>query len=355
MAPREKRITTKELARDLGVSRATIDRALHGRGRINEKTRARIEDRARELGYRPNLVARSLALTRPVRIVTLFPSHPASFFDEVREGIRSAADAFADHPFSVEVLHTDQHDLEQQRAIVGEINADACDGLVIAPAHGEALNTEIDRLADSGVLVICVNTDAPHSRRTTFIGQNFVRAGRLVAELLAKLAGGRGRILTLGGFPDVYAHTERLRGFVQEIVERYPGMTVVPGPDCFDDPDRAYGAVRNAVRTDEGDEPLAGVFAATGAGTYGVARALKEQRQRGDQKARFVGFDLFPEVEPYFEEEIIDAIVVQNPFRQGYDAIEQMHRYFIERRTDLPEMVYTGADLVLRNNNPRFP
>jgi LacI family transcriptional regulator len=383
MTLRNKRITTKELAQDLGVSRATIDRALHGRGRISHETRARIEQRARELGYRPNLVARSLALTRPVQIMALFPSHPASFFDKLHEGIRGAADAYADHPFSVEVRHTDQHDLEQQRAIVRGLDGATCDGLIIVPAHGDALNGEIDRLVDNGTHVICVNTDAPKSNRTTFIGQDFVRAGRLVAELLVKLTGDRARVLALGGFPDVYAHTERLRGFREELAQRYPLVTVERGPDCFDDPDRAYRAVRDffaagaatgtdaqaaaragattntgagagaGANTGVGIEPRTGVFAATGAGTHGVARALKEQRESGGEKAYFVGFDFFPEIQQFLMDEIVDAVVEQNAFRQGFDAVELMHRHFIERRRVHPETIHTKLDIILRNNIPR--
>lgn len=358
MAPRNKRVTTKELARDLGVSRATIDRALHGRGRISRETRSRIEQRARELGYRPNLVARSLALTRPIRIVALFPSHPASFFDKLHEGIRSAAEEYADHPFSVEVRHTDRHDLEQQREIVRGLDGTRCDGLIIVPAHGDALNGEIDRLVDNGVHVICVNTDAPGSRRTTFIGQDFVRAGRLVAELLVKLTGDQVRILTLGGFPDVYAHTERLRGFREELMERYPRVAIEEGPDCFDNPDLAYRAVRDfaADAADRG-RPLQGVFAATGAGTYGVARALQEMSESGAGKARFVGFDLFPEIHRFLEAGIVDAVVEQNGFRQGFDAVELMHRRFLEHRhtelrLDHPGLIHTELDIILRNNIP---
>ena len=92
MAAQKRRITTKEPAQDLGVSRATIDRALNGRGRINETTRARVARRAEELGYRPNLVARSLAMTTAVRVIAILPKQPVSFFQRVLEGIKDAAE-----------------------------------------------------------------------------------------------------------------------------------------------------------------------------------------------------------------------------------------------------------------------
>lgn len=54
-------VTTKDLARICNVSRTTITRALHGTGRINEETKQKILTTAKELGYEPDLMARSLA------------------------------------------------------------------------------------------------------------------------------------------------------------------------------------------------------------------------------------------------------------------------------------------------------
>ena len=57
-------VTTKDLARICGVSRATITRALYGTGSIREETRQRILDTAKELGYQPDLMARSLVMRK---------------------------------------------------------------------------------------------------------------------------------------------------------------------------------------------------------------------------------------------------------------------------------------------------
>lgn len=347
MAKDRRRITTRELAQDLGVSRATIDRALNGRGRINEETRARIARRARELGYRPNLVARSLAMTNPVRVVAVVPRQPISFFQRVLQGIHDAAEKYTDHPFTVEVRHTSKHDLAEQLEIIKRVRADNCHGLILVPAHAEALNSEIDRVVAEGVTVICVNSDAPRSRRTTFIGQDFIRAGRLAAELLAKLIHRRGTVLSLGGFPDIWAHTERTRGFVLEMEERFPEVEVLHGPFCDDDAQRAYVAACEAIAAAPPDCPINGIYIATGAGSWGVARALAEEPSR---KIHFVGFDVLPENVKYLHGGTIDALVEQEPYRQGFEAVDRMHRYLVERRTDHSEYILTGLGVILRNH-----
>jgi LacI family transcriptional regulator len=81
----------KEIAKLLGISIGTVDRALHGRPGISPKTRARVLKKAEELNYRPNVAARNLKLNRRLRIAVRLPRQITSFFDPLREGIRATA------------------------------------------------------------------------------------------------------------------------------------------------------------------------------------------------------------------------------------------------------------------------
>src|SRR5580693_4544800 len=89
-----KPIGIKEIAKRLGVSIGTVDRALHQRPGINPMTRAKVLKTAQTMGYRPNLAARFLKSRRQLQISVQLPSAIATFFDELREGIREAAAPF---------------------------------------------------------------------------------------------------------------------------------------------------------------------------------------------------------------------------------------------------------------------
>ena len=90
----------KEVAKELGLSIGTIDRALHNRGRINAATRDRVLKMLQEVGYRPNLAARSLKSPKPLRISIHLPARIASFYESIREGVCSEA---ARYEFAVEL------------------------------------------------------------------------------------------------------------------------------------------------------------------------------------------------------------------------------------------------------------
>lgn len=82
----------KEIAKALGISIGTVDRALHNRAGISPNTRAQVLKTADRLNYKPNVVARSLKLNRHLRVGVRLPREIAAFFDPLREGIRTAAE-----------------------------------------------------------------------------------------------------------------------------------------------------------------------------------------------------------------------------------------------------------------------
>src|SRR3974377_1898819 len=82
----------KEIAKALGVSIGTVDRALHGRAGINPMPRAKVLKMAQTMGYRPNLAARFLKSRRQLRISAQLPAEIAPFFDSLRAGIQQDAD-----------------------------------------------------------------------------------------------------------------------------------------------------------------------------------------------------------------------------------------------------------------------
>src|SRR4029453_13470229 len=85
----------KDIARALGISTGTVDRALHAKPGVNPATRARVLRMAAELGYRPNLAARYLQSRKQLRISVHLPREIALFWDSLRESIREAAAPFA--------------------------------------------------------------------------------------------------------------------------------------------------------------------------------------------------------------------------------------------------------------------
>src|SRR5690348_7601443 len=84
-------IGIKDIARELGISIGTVDRAIHSRGGINSITKERVLKMAQTRGYKPNLAARYLKSPRQIRVSVNLPLRIQSFFDAIRSGICDSA------------------------------------------------------------------------------------------------------------------------------------------------------------------------------------------------------------------------------------------------------------------------
>src|SRR5438876_6868263 len=88
-----RKIKLLDIAEALGISTGTVHRALHNHAGVNAATKARVQQMAKSLGYRPNLAARYLSSKRGFRISVNLLQGTTSFWDEVREGVAEEARA----------------------------------------------------------------------------------------------------------------------------------------------------------------------------------------------------------------------------------------------------------------------
>ena len=101
----------KDVAREAGVSVATVSRVFNDSGRVNEETRRRVRAVAERLRFWPNGVARSLIMNRTHAIGVLLPDLHGEFFSEVIRGVDESAQRNKYH-LLVSSSHNDRHEIE---------------------------------------------------------------------------------------------------------------------------------------------------------------------------------------------------------------------------------------------------
>ena len=99
METEEKKIyTIEDIARELGVSKTTVSRAISGKGRISQATRDRVRAFIKEHDYRPNVVAKGLAQRKTYNIALLMPKDYVAteflFFKDCMNGICEMASSY---------------------------------------------------------------------------------------------------------------------------------------------------------------------------------------------------------------------------------------------------------------------
>ena len=137
------RVGIKDIARALGVSIGTVDRALHDKPGINPATRARVLHTAKALGYRPNLAARHLKSGTRVVIAVHLPQEIAQFWDSLEAGIREASALF-EPTLHVEFFRYPRSG-EGDTSLFESALAGGVNGLIVAPGNPLALAPWIRR------------------------------------------------------------------------------------------------------------------------------------------------------------------------------------------------------------------
>jgi LacI family transcriptional regulator len=329
----------KDIARELGISTGTVDRALNGKPDVSPATRARVLDLAKKLGYTPNLAARFLQSRKQIRISVHLPHRIALFWDALREGIRSAAANFAP------TLHVDYKTYpslgEGDVPLIEQALADGTDGLIIAPGNPTALAPHLREAARRNIPVVCVVTDAPDSPRLLSVSADPFTVGAVAGELLGRFLPGGGQVGFFTGWLATQDHADKLRGFVSSLSAS--GHTVGPIVEAHEDEREGHRRTREALRAHPN---LKGIYISTANSMPVLRAAEREGRLAG---LTVVTTDLFPELADWIRAGKVAATVYQRPLTQGRVALEALYQH-LSHRTPLPPYQRVVPYLVMRSN-----
>jgi LacI family transcriptional regulator len=336
----------KDIARELGISIGTVDRALHERTGVSPKTKERVRQMAERLGYRPNLAAQALKLNRRIEIGVVLPKEISHFFDPLRAGIRAAADATVGVHINVvfhEYPRLGQGDAEMLESQLKE----RYDGIIFTPGNPRKLDPIIRRLTDHGTAMICVSSDAPGSGRIGLISAHAYTSGALAAELLSHKLSRKTHVATVTGELTTVDHAEKLRGFAATLAMFAPHLTLLPAVESHERPKEAY---RQTLALLRGEGRPQGLYIST-ANSVPVLQALEEEGLLG--KIQVVTTDLFQQLVPLIETGKILATLYQRPFTQGKVAFESLITYLLEDKKTSP-MIRLAPHIIFRSNLPLF-
>ena len=336
----------REIAEGLGISIGTVDRALHNRPGINEETRHRILQRAKALGYRPNLAARFLASQKQLRIGVNLPREIASFFDLVREGILEAVRSV--ETSDGKIVHRSYPGLgDGEEEALAEALADDLHGLIMVPGQPVILAPLLKKAAERGLPVVCVNTDAPEAEHLVTVCVDSLTTGSLVGELMGRFLAGKGRVMVVTGQLGTIDHAQKVAGFRGALSEMWPDLRIAAVVEAHDHEPEAYEKSRQ-VLTDTPD--IAGVYVST-VNSVPVLRAIEDLGLAG--RATVITSDLFPALAPLIESGRVAATMYQRPSIQGQLAFRALYKFLVDGVRPRPVM-RMAPHVVMKSNLKLF-
>jgi LacI family transcriptional regulator len=338
-----KKIGIHEIARIAQVSAGTVDRALNGRDRISETTRRRILKIADRLGYKPNLAARALSKGQAsIKIGVCIPREIHFYFDQLRDGILAEASRF--EPLGLEICYRPTERLgEKELERVTKVVHEDIQALILTPGNPERLIPLINEAEQQNIRVICVDTDASKSSRSTMVGVDSGVSGRLAAELMGRFLTPRSRVAIITGMLQTEDHCGKTEGFRDSFPRYCSNGEIIEVVEAHDDDEEAF---RKCSALLQKHHSLKGLYVNT-ANSLPVCRALHAQGLAG--KIRLITTDLFPGMFPFFEDSTIFASIHGRPFAQGQISLRLAVDHLVHRHP-LPPSFYLAPQIVMRSS-----
>jgi len=276
------RVTIREVAREAGVSVATVSRVLNGSGQASPATREKIREVAERLRYAPNEAARSLIRSSTRTLGVLLPDLHGEFFSELMRGIDQRARQDGFH-LLISNFHADAREMEATlRAMRGRVDA----LLLMSPD----VDTR-DILADvaSGTATVLLNATTQATAGADVVTIDNVGGARAMVRHLVRQ--GYRRIAMIKGPERNHDSRERLRGY--RSVLRLAGLPVHAELEVAGDftESSGYAAAQQLLALSE--RPRA-IFAANDAMAVGALSALRDAGVRVPEDVALAGFDDIP-------------------------------------------------------------
>jgi len=267
------------------------------------------------------------------------------FYSDVEVGCKAEAEKIG-----VECLFTGgtQVDEAEQVRVIRDLITKNVSGLAIAPNNPASVASVIEAAQAKGIPVITFDSDAPNSKRTSFVGTNNRQGGEEGGKAFKATLpnGGKYAIITGGLAADNL--NERIEGFKSQLGSNFTEVAGSPFP-CDDDSNKGVQLVQDVLSK---NPDLSGFFFSGGWPMFApqaYARAVKnkvEEIKAG--KFAVVAFDVQDAQLQLLKQQYATALVGQRPITMGAKSIDILNDLVAKK--SVPPVVDTGVDLVTAKN-----
>lgn len=270
-----------DVAREAGVSTATVSRVLNGARTVDPMLAVRVRDAVAAVGYVPNRNGRALRRQRSEVWAAIVSDVQNPFFTAMVASVESVA---VGHGYSVMLCNTDEQ-LARERTYVAAAVAQRMAGVVISLTSED--ESDLTPVLDAGIPTVVVDRRVLGFEGDTILLDNYL-AGRIAAEHLLEL--GHREIACIGGPTDVSTTEDRLIGFRETLAEAGCPLSEHRIVRTKLRPEGGEAAVQTLLGARDADS-LTAIFTTNGPLTSGTYLGIQESGRRMPTDLAMVGFD----------------------------------------------------------------
>ena len=338
----KKKYTIKDIAKLAGVSKGTVDRVLHKRGRVSQKAFEKVDAVLKRIDYQPNPIARNLKTNKIYNICALLPDPEIDpYWSPAVEGIHQAAKEFTNFGVIVEAYFYHPHNEASFVAVAQKVLQSEPDALLMAPLfHNESLHV-FRKCIETNIVVASFNNTIDPLHNENFIGQDLYQSGRVAASLIDKMIDEDASVCVvhINVEPHMLQKENGFKSYFQDQCTRniklFTHQLSTDGVLPF----------REQVQHMASEGTNVSAIFVTNSKAHLLIEVLKEL----GNKFVVVGYDLLDENINYIKGGGIDFLIHQKPKRQAYLGVGQLAEHFLFGK-DIPSRKLLPIDVVTSEN-----
>lgn len=339
----DKKYTIKDIAELAGVSKGTVDRVLHKRGKVSADAFEKVNAILSEINYEPNFIARNLKNNKIYTICVVVPDPEIDpYWLPCINGITDAINEYKAFNLSIKTFYFNPESTKSFLRINETVLDLSPDAVLLAPFFQKEAINMVEKFNIAGIIVNTFNNQIDSKAIKSFVGQDLYRSGRVAARLLDSLYD-KGKLAIVHidesyknaihmqekerGFRDYFSKKENSDFIITTLKLKHPNFESNFTDFLIENPN------------------LTGIFVTTSK-AHQIAKIIFDAKQ---YNIGIIGYDLIGENIAYLNQGTIDFLIHQNPKRQAYLGITHLAEYFIFDK-EIPEMTLLPIDIINSEN-----
>ena len=348
MSKESPKFRIKDIAKLAGVSEGTVDRVLHNRGDVSQKSRDAVNKVLDEINYTPNLLARSLASKKLYKFLYLIPLFQANdYWEIVDKGFAQAAAEFSHYNVQIEKMHFNQFDANSFIEISEKAIAAAPDAVFLAPIFKNESLSFSRQLAELNIPLSFIDSMVQEAEFATYYGQDSFQSGYIAAKMLLGALPIQSQILII--------RTQRKGAVSNQTILRYNGFMKYISDHNLDNQyniiniefsnsdEKANQEVFEQCIAENKNLKAAITFNSK---VHRLAKLLVDLKQ---DNLKLIGYDLLKQNVEYLKSGVINVLIAQRPDKQSYSTVRDMCKQLIYKQ-GVKKINYMPIDILMKEN-----
>ncbi|MEN8229185.1 MAG: substrate-binding domain-containing protein [Bacteroidota bacterium] len=340
--------TLKDIAELAQVSRGTVDRVVHGRGKVSKKTYSKVKLILDKIDYKPNLVAQTLRKGVLYEIAVLMPDYQYEiYWKRAFEGVNKAITDYASFGITIQTFLFNPYESLNFKQQYEKIVSGKFSAVLVAPIFYKESLVFFSKCRDAGLPYFTFNTYLEDSGAITHIGVDLFQNGKTAGSLMHKVLSGDDEYLVMHINEELKNSRhmqEKEQGFNQYLVNK--GVVA----------DQIHVLTVDGIEKIEGQlmqklsdvDKIKGIFVTTSK-VWMVAKILHTHAL----DKVLIGSDLLEENVHYLNTGIIDFLIFQNPLLQANLGIQSIIDHLVFKNK-IHDRILLPIEIIIKENLREF-